>query len=122
MFRDTSSPRPGSIDRDVAGTQRRDLVRVDVATPDVVAKLGEAGGANESDPPDADDPYRRLPGHAVRLSARGRKNDNRDQPARRSERATPSISPSDSVWSSVFETQYEPRPVFQPTSLRRSPL
>ena len=39
-----------------------------------------------------------------------------------SERATPSISRAESVWSSVFETQYEPRSVFQPTSRRRSPL
>ena len=45
-----------------------------------------------------------------------------DYRALTSERATPSISFAESVWSSVLEIQYEPRSVFQPTSRRRSPL
>ena len=45
-----------------------------------------------------------------------------DYRALTSERATPSISLADSVWSSVLEIQYEPRSVFQPTRRSRSPL
>ena len=64
----TSSDRPGSWIGTSPRRERLDLLGHDVARPDLVAELGEAGGRDEADPADADDAYRFLLGHA---SARG---------------------------------------------------
>ena len=57
-------------DRHLAGAKCVELVRVDVAAPDLVPELGEAGCAHEPDPPHTDHPYRRLGGHCVELIGR----------------------------------------------------
>ena len=51
----TSSGRPGSWIGHLAARERLDLLRHDVARPDLVPELGEAGGRHESDLADADD-------------------------------------------------------------------
>ena len=45
----------GLVDRHLAARERLDLLGHDVARPDLVAELGEAGGRDEADPAHADD-------------------------------------------------------------------
>ena len=86
----------GLVDRHLAAAQRLDLLGQDVARPDLVAELGEAGGGHEADPADADDAYRFLA---------GRVSEAEQATAPRTERAMASICSSSSVCSSVLEIQ-----------------
>ena len=96
----TSSAQPRLVDRHLAALERLDLLGHDVARPDLVAELGEAGGRDQADPADADYADR----FQLIVHARGQATRPAQQ-QRRTERAMPSICFSVSVCSSVFEIQ-----------------
>ena len=88
------------VDRHLPAAQRLDLLRHDVARPDLVSELREAGSRHEADPADPDDPDRFACGVHAGEQASGAA-----QQQRRTERAMPIICFVVSVWSSVFEIQ-----------------
>ena len=88
----------GLVDRHLAARERLDLLGQDVARPDLVAELGEAGGGDQADPADADDADRFL----LVMRRRGCRGTATEP---RTERAIASICFSASVSSSVLEIQ-----------------
>ena len=85
---------PRLVDRHLAFAKRGELRHIDVAKPNIVAELGEAGAGDEADPAHADNPYRLLLG---RHEA--------DQPSVPTDVAIESIWAGVSSAESVFSTQ-----------------